>query len=81
MFKITAKDAVRIFEETKVRAQWNEEEEKWYFSVIDVVAVLSGTERPRRYWNDLKKKLAKRKPSYALGICGLQPCLREAMST
>ena len=59
MLKITAKDAVRIFEETKVRAQWNEEEEKWYFSVIDVVAVLSGTERPRRYWNDLKKKLAK----------------------
>ena len=40
-------------------AQWNDEEGKWYFSVIDVVAVLSGTERPRRYWNDLKKKLAK----------------------
>ena len=35
----------------------DDETEEWYFSVIDVVEVLTGTDRPRKYWNDLKKKL------------------------
>ena len=56
---MTKKESLQLFEEKKVRTVWDDKEEKWYFSVIDVVAVLSGTERPRRYWNDLKKKLAK----------------------
>ena len=47
-----------LFEEKEVRRVWNETEEKWYFSIIDVCEVLSGTDRPRKYWNDIKKKLS-----------------------
>ncbi|MBR4598967.1 MAG: Bro-N domain-containing protein [Treponema sp.] len=42
-----------------MRYVWNAEEEEWYFSVIDVVEVLSGSQNPRRYWSDLKIKLVK----------------------
>jgi hypothetical protein len=38
---------------------WNEEEEKWYFSVIDVIEILIDSDRPRKYWSDLKSKLKK----------------------
>lgn len=51
--------AIKIFEEKKVRGLWNETEEKWYFSIIDVIEALTGTERPRKYWSDLKAKLQK----------------------
>ncbi|MCO5258607.1 MAG: Bro-N domain-containing protein [Crocinitomicaceae bacterium] len=50
-------NSIRIFDEKQVRTHWNEEEEKWYFSVIDVVAILTGSSVPKRYWSDLKKKL------------------------
>ncbi len=48
---------IKLFEHQKVRAAWNETEEKWYFSVVDVMEILTGTDRPRKYWNDLKTKL------------------------
>jgi hypothetical protein len=54
---MTDKNAVKIFEEKQVRTVWNGEQEKWYFSIIDVIAALTGNERPRKYWNDLKTKL------------------------
>lgn len=50
---------VAIFEGKKIRRHWNETQEKWYFSVIDVVEILSGSTIPRRYWSDLKIKLQK----------------------
>ena len=50
-------NAVKIFEQKQVRTHWDEEEEKWYFSVIDVIEVLTGSSIPKRYWSDLKKKL------------------------
>jgi len=56
---MTQQDAIQIFEEKKVRALWDDEQEKWYFSIVDVVEVLTGTERPRKYWADLKNKLKK----------------------
>ena len=46
-----------IFEGKKIRRHWDDARELWYFSVIDVIEVMSGTDRPRKYWNDLKKKL------------------------
>ncbi|HAQ36912.1 MAG TPA: hypothetical protein DCQ58_00250, partial [Saprospirales bacterium] len=49
--------AIKIFESKKIRSMWNEEKEKWYFSIIDVIEVLTETDRPRKYWNDLKTKL------------------------
>jgi len=56
---MTQQNAIQIFEEKKVRALWDDEQEKWYFSIVDVVEVLTGTERPRKYWADLKNKLKK----------------------
>ena len=50
---------VKLFESVQVRSHWSETEEKWYFSVVDVVAVLTQTARPRKYWSDLKAKLRK----------------------
>ena len=53
------KSGIKIFEERKVRTVWDDETEEWYFSIIDVVEVLTDTDRPRKYWNDLKKKIQK----------------------
>lgn len=50
---------IKIFEDKKVRALWDGDQEKWYISIIDVIEVLTGTDRPRKYWNDLKTKLKK----------------------
>ncbi|HIS07168.1 MAG TPA: Bro-N domain-containing protein [Candidatus Choladocola avistercoris] len=50
-------DAVQLFEDKKIRTAWDEEQEEWYFSIVDVISVLTGTENPRRYWSDLKRKL------------------------
>ena len=50
---------IKIFEDRKVRTLWDAEQEKWYLSIIDVIEILTGTDRPRKYWNDLKAKLAK----------------------
>jgi len=52
-------NAIKIFEDKKVRSLWDSEQEKWYISIIDVIEVLTGTDRPRKYWNDLKTKLKK----------------------
>lgn len=49
---------IKLFEEKKVRSIYNEQEEKWYFSVIDVIQVLTDSTVPKRYWSDLKKKLS-----------------------
>lgn len=46
-----------IFSGQEIRRIWDEEQEKWYFSVVDVVAVLTGSSIPKRYWSDLKNNL------------------------
>ena len=51
------KNEVKLFEQQKVRTHWDEKEQKWYFSIIDVIEILSGSPRPRKYWNALKTKL------------------------
>lgn len=51
--------SIQLFEAKQIRAAWSEEDQKWYFSVIDVIEALTGTDRPRKYWNDLKTKLQK----------------------
>ncbi len=48
---------IKIFEEQKVRTAWDAEQEKWYFSIIDVIEILTSSPRPRKYWNALKTKL------------------------
>ena len=48
---------IKIFENKQVRTLWNADEEEWYFSVVDVVGILSESKIPRNYWSDLKRKL------------------------
>ena len=50
---------IKLFEHKEVRSVWDEEQEKWYFSIIDVIEVLTENSRPRKYWSDLKTKLKK----------------------
>ena len=50
---------IALFEGKSIRRLWNEDEEKWYFSVVDVVAVLSNSANPRKYWNKLAERLRK----------------------
>jgi len=49
---------IKIFENKKIRTAWNTDSEEWLFSVVDVIAVLTDSPRPRKYWNALKTKLA-----------------------
>lgn len=56
---MTKKEAIKIFEEKKVRTVWDDETEEWYFSVIDVIEILTGTPNPRKYWSVLKVRLKK----------------------
>jgi len=53
------KDSIKIFEERKVRTVWDDENEDWFFSIIDVVDVLTDSPNPRKYWSVLKSRLKK----------------------
>jgi hypothetical protein len=55
---MTNKKTIAIFENEPVRRIWSPKEEKWYFSIIDVIRVLTQSPRPRKYWNALKTKLS-----------------------
>lgn len=50
---------IKLFESKKIRSHWDAEGEKWYFSIVDIIEILTGTDRPRKYWSDLKSKLKK----------------------
>ena len=52
-------DKIKLFEQKQVRTHWDAENEEWYFSVIDVVEVLTGSPSPRKYWSVLKTRLKK----------------------
>ena len=51
--------AIILFEEKQVRRAWNKDEEKWYFAIADVIAVLTGSVDPGAYWRKLKERLKK----------------------
>lgn len=53
---MTKQDKIKIFEEKKIRTMWNSDKEKWYFSIVDVIAVLTENPNPRNYWKVLKRK-------------------------
>ena len=53
------KNAIKLFEEKKIRTVWDDETEEWYFSVVDVVEVLTDSPNPRKYWSVLKTRLKK----------------------
>lgn len=60
---------ITLFEGKKIRREWNEKEEKWYFSVVDVIAVLAGSENPQVYWRVLKKRLIKQGSNETVTKC------------
>jgi len=51
--------AIKLFEEKQVRSVWDADQENWFISIVDVIEILTGTDRPRKYWSDLKTKLKK----------------------
>jgi len=56
---MTKKETIKIFEEKKVRTLWDDEQEEWYFSIVDVVSVLTDSTNPNNYWKVLKNRLKK----------------------
>ncbi|NCD43227.1 MAG: hypothetical protein EOL88_14230 [Bacteroidia bacterium] len=56
---MTKETSIKLFESKKIRVHWDDNSEKWYFSIIDIIETLTGSNNPRRYWSDLKRKLLK----------------------
>ena len=54
---MTQKESIPLFEERKVRAIWDDEQEEWYFSIVDVISILTDSPNPRKYWSVLKTRL------------------------
>mgnify|MGYP000054680299 CR=1 FL=1 len=50
---------IKLYENQQIRSVWDEEQEEWFFSVVDVIAVLTESENPRKYWSVLKTRLKK----------------------
>ena len=49
-------DKIQLFEDKRIRTAWDEEKEEWYFSIVDIVGVLTGSPEPRKYWNKVKTR-------------------------
>jgi hypothetical protein len=56
---MTKETAIRLFEQKQIRSLWSDEDEKWYFSIVDVIGVLTGSNNPNNYWKVLKHRLLK----------------------
>lgn len=56
---MTQETAIKVFQQKQVRSNWNADEEKWYFSVVDIVGILTDSPNPNNYWKVLKHRLAK----------------------
>ncbi|HNZ54639.1 MAG TPA: Bro-N domain-containing protein [bacterium] len=56
---MTKETAIKIFEQKRVRSAWNDDEEKWYFSIVDVIGILTESPNPNNYWKVLKHRLVK----------------------
>ena len=56
---MTQKQALQLFEDRKLRTLWDQEEEKWYFSIVDIIEILTETPNARKYWSVLKMRLKK----------------------
>ena len=54
---MTKKQEIQIFENKKVRTAWDSETEQWYFSIVDIVAILTESVDPQAYWRKLKQRL------------------------
>ena len=60
--------SIKLFQDKKVRSIWIEEEEQWYFSVVDVVEILTESPNPRQYWRKMKDRDLKQYELYPIGV-------------
>ena len=67
---------IKVFEERKVRTVWDDKEEKWYFSIVDVVAVLTDSADPKQYIKRMKSRDESLKANWGT-ICTLVPLVSE----
>lgn len=58
---MTKETAIKLFNERQIHTHWDDEQEKWYFSIVDVVVVLSESVDPHAYWRKLKTKVKRRR--------------------
>ena len=56
---MTKENAIKLFRDKQVRVQWDDKQEKWFFSIVDIVGILSESPNPRKYWSVLKTRLKK----------------------
>ena len=56
---MTKENAIKLFQDKRVRVHWDTAAEKWYFSIVDIIAILTESENPRNYWKVLKHRLSK----------------------
>ena len=54
---MSERQKIKVFDDKHIRMEWNEDEQDWYLSIVDVIELLTGTENPRRYWSDLKRRM------------------------
>lgn len=73
---MTKKEIIKVFEERKVRTVWDDKEEKWYFSIVDVVAVLTDSADPKQYIKRMKSRDESLKSNWGT-ICTLVPLVSE----
>jgi hypothetical protein len=59
---------IKLFQDKKIRSAWNDEEEQWYFSVVDVVEALTDSPNPRQYWRKMKDRDLKEFESYPFWV-------------
>ena len=64
-----ANNEIKLFEGKQVRSAWDNEKEEWYFSVVDVVAVLTDSKKPRDYWYRVKKRMSEEEKSKLSTFC------------
>ena len=57
MSELKNRHTLQIFEDKKIRTAWDEEQEEWYFAIVDVIAVLTDSPNPQTYWRVMKKRL------------------------
>jgi hypothetical protein len=69
---MTQENAIKIFEQKQVRTHWDEEKEKWYFSVVDVLAILTESTDPQAYWRKLKQRLKAERNETVTNLHGLK---------
>ena len=66
------KDALKLFEDKKVRTIWDDEQEKWFLSIIDAIEILTDSPNPRKYWSVLKTRLKKEESQLATNCSQLK---------